>query len=362
MKGGAEMKKAIFTIIVIIAVMSVSAAPNRVALVVQNHTSNAPELPMAAFADTLTAQLSGDVFRVVNPQNIIGVTQNRMAQGETMPEMSAQEIGRILNAEGVVTASILEFTKEEIGVPAIAYTLKVRLSLSLADATTGEAVCGINSVEFSKNYTAEKVKADAMTVYESLLHTAAAKTAEKLIEKVKATEWTPVQVKRVMVYFGCNVLGADVQLDGLSYGTCPAQIAVTPGVHTLLVSYPPYYFDYKRKVNFNTDGQTYAVVMQITPDGEKQRRSGELFKKQKSLIDAELSRYKKAGAIEDYVKKTIADGISLYWKNSCSRIIITDGTAERIDFATPKVNAGVLQRGPSSEEIGMKLKELLEFK
>ena len=33
--------------------------PRRVALVVQNHTSDAPTLPMAAFADTLTSRLSG---------------------------------------------------------------------------------------------------------------------------------------------------------------------------------------------------------------------------------------------------------------------------------------------------------------
>lgn len=353
------MKKAIFSLMIAMATFAATATPYRVALVVQNRSTGV-QPPMSAFVDALTAQIAGDTFRVVNPHNVIGVTQNRTAQGEAMPDVSAQEIGRILDAEGVITVSILELTKEEIGVPAIAYTLKVRLSLSLMDAATGEVVCGVNGLEFSKNYTLEKVKADATTIYESLLHAAAAKGAEKLLEKFSSTKWNPAQVKRVTVYFGCNVLGADVQIDGLSYGTCPARLAVTPGVHTLLVSYPPYYFDYKRRVNFNTDGQTYAVVMQITPEGEKQRRSGELFKKQKALFDAELSRYKNAGAVEDYVKKTIADGVSLYWKNSCSRIIITDGTADHIDFTTPKVDAGMLQRGPSSDEIGMKLRELLE--
>ncbi|MBP5639937.1 MAG: PEGA domain-containing protein [Victivallales bacterium] len=164
------------------------------------------------------------------------------------------------------------------------------------------------------------------------------------------------------VFFGCNVFGADVQIDGLSYGRCPAEVVVSKGVHTIHVSYPPYYLDFKRRALFHTDKQTYVVALQITPEGEKQRRSGELFEKQKALIDAELSRYKKAGDVEDYVKKVIADGTAVYWKNSCSRIIITDGVADSIDFATPKVDGGVLQKGASSAEIGMKLRELLEAK
>ena len=112
-------------------------SPRKVALVVQNHTSDAPTLPMAAFADTLTARLSGNTLRIVNPHNVIGVNQNRTAKGEVMPEASVQEIGRMLGADGVVTASIQEFTGEDIGVPAIAHTLKVRLALNLADTATG---------------------------------------------------------------------------------------------------------------------------------------------------------------------------------------------------------------------------------
>ena len=345
-----------------IVALSVFAAPRKVVLVVQNHTSDAPSLPMAAFADTLTSRLSGPAMRIVNPHNVIGVNQNRSAAGEAMPEASAQEIGRMLGADGVITASIQEFTGEDIGVPAIAHTLKVRLALNLADAATGETVCGVDGVEFSKNYTAEKVKSDTATLYEGVMHAAAAKGAEKLLAKVATSGWEPGAAKTINVFFGCNVLGADVQIDGLSYGTCPAQIEVTPGVHNLLVSYPPYYYEFKRRAIFNQDGQTYNVVMQITPDGEKVRRSGELFEKQKALIDAELARYKDAGKVEDYIRKTLADGLALYWKNSCQRIIITDGTAENIELATPKMDGGVLQKGQTTGEIGAGLRDLLEMK
>ena len=385
------------------------AAPRKVALVVQNHTSDAPTLPMAAFADTLTSRLSGKTFRVVNPHNVIGVNQNRTASGEVMPEASAQEIGRMTGADGVVTASIQEFTGEDIGVPAIAHTLKVRLALNLVDAATGETVCGVDGVEFSKNYTAEKVKSDTATLYEGLMHLAAAKASEKFLAKFASVGWEQNAAKTIEVFFGCNVLGADVQIDGLSYGTCPAQLTLTPGAHNLLVSYPPYYYEFRRRAIFNQEGQTYKVVLQLTPDGEAQRNRGleyeaklvelnksrlelekmkndnsvdyekkklslerekrsieseqkercELFQKQLDLADAMLERYRLSGEADDYVRKTIAEGTSVYWKNSFGRIAITEGSTDNIEFATPSTDAGDLSVPPSPTEIGEGLKKLL---
>ena len=383
------MRKIAF-LISMFAAFAATAEPRRVALVVQNHTSDAPTLPMAAFADTLTSRLSGKTFRVVNPHKVIGVDQNRSAKGEIMPEASAQEIGRMLNADGVITAAIQEFTGEDIGVPAIAHSLKVRLALNLVDVATGATVCGIpdendpddDGVEESENYTTEKVKSDTATLYERLLHRAAAKAAKKFLAKVATVEWNPGAVKLLDVFFGCNVLGADIQIDGQSYGTCPVQLSVTPGSHSVLISYPPYYFDFKRRAMFNQDGQTYKVVLQLTPEGEAQRnRSLEyeaklvelkksqlementkndnqieyeqkklalererksieaeqrercaLFKKQLDLVDAMLKRYKRNGDTDDYVRRKMADGKSVFWSNSFNRVLITDGTAENVEF------------------------------
>lgn len=144
--------------------LAAQAQPRRVALVVQNHASDAPSLPMAALADTLAAELSGDVLRVVNPQNALG-------------------------ADGVVVASIQELASEEIGAPAVAYALKVRLTLCLMDAATGETVCGVSDFSCSKNYTAEQVKADAASLFEGLMHAAAAKSAKDLLDKVATSGW-----------------------------------------------------------------------------------------------------------------------------------------------------------------------------
>ena len=427
------MKRILMLGVVAVAFASL-AAPRKVALVVQNHTSDAPTLPMAAFADTLTSRLSGGTFRVVNPHNVIGVNQNRTAKGEEMPEASAQEIGRMTGADGVVTASIQEFTGEDIGVPAIAHTLKVRLALNLVDAATGETVCGIDGVEFSKNYTAEKVKSDTATLYEGLMHLAAAKAAEKFLAKVASVGWEQNAAKTIDVFFGCNVLGADVQIDGLSYGTCPAQLTLTPGVHNLLIKYPPYYYEFKRRAMFNQKGQAYKVELQITPEGEEQRNRAlkyardmadmkneqraddveyereklelendkkvlglkfedkkaelenkrnlkrieferkkrlldtevaercELFKKHLELVDAMLDRYEMSGETDDFVRKTIADGTAVYWKNSFGRISITEGSAENIDFATPSTDAGDVSVPPAPGDIVKDIRKLVSEK
>lgn len=384
-------------------------APRTVVLVVQNHTSDATVLPMAAFADTLTSRLSGSVLRIVNPHNVIGANQNRSAAGETMPQASALNLARQLDAKGVLTASIQEFTGEDIGVPAIAHKLKVRLALNLADAATGETVCGVDGVEVGKNFTAEKIKTDTVTLYEGLMHTAAAKAAEKLLAKQELAGWIPAALKKVRVFFGCNVLGADVQIDGTSLYTCPAEIEVEPGVHNLTVSYPPFYYEFRRSARFYQDGQTYKVVLQRTKEGEQQRERNreyemkliqlkkellelekiknenaveyekkklalekdkqrieeereercELFKKQLELADAMLDRYVLSGEADDYVRKTIADGTSVYWKNSFGRIVITDGQAGDIEFATPATDAGDLAVPPGPKEIGEGLQKLL---
>ncbi len=406
------MRKSAMCFAVALAASVVLAAPRRVALVVQNHTSDAPTLPMAAFADTLTARLSGKTLRVVNPHNVIGVNQNRTARGEAMPEASVQEIGRMLGAQGFVTASIQEFTGEDIRFEgkAVAHTLKVRLALNLADTATGETICGVDGVEFSKNYTAEKVKADTATLYEGLMHEAAVKGSAQLLAKVADSDWNPTPVKMLRVFFGCNVLGAKLTIDGLVRGTCPMEYEVTPGFHKLQVAYPPYYFDgIDEMAMFDQEGQTFKVVLQLTPEGEAQRsrtleyetklaelnktrlelektkadnsieyekkklalerekKSIEaerkercaLFKKQLELADAMLDRYELSGEADDYVRKTVAEGMAVYWKNSFGRIAITEGAADNIEFATPATDAADLAVPPNPKDIGEGLQKLL---
>jgi len=265
------------------------ATPRSVALVVQNHTSDAPTLPMSALADTLASRLTGDTLSVVDPQNVIGTNQNRTAKGEKMPEVPVRELGLILKTDGVVTASVQEFSGEDILFEgkAVAHTLKVRLALNLMDTATGKNVCGIDGVEFSENVTTENLKSNTATLYEGLMHQAAAKAAVQFLAKVKSSDWRQTTTAMLDVFFGCNVPGADVQIDGLSRGTCPMQLKVSPGVHSVLVSYPPYYYNFERVAHLDQEGQMFKVVLQLTPEGEEQRNRALKYAKDMAALNNE---------------------------------------------------------------------------
>ena len=116
--------------------------PRRVALVVQNHAAPGSGIPVMALTDALTAQLSGRGLQVINPYNSIGVNQNRDMFGEKTPYVSAMALARQLKAHGAITASIVEFNDVLVGNPAFLHQYSMRITLNLADAQTGAAVCG----------------------------------------------------------------------------------------------------------------------------------------------------------------------------------------------------------------------------
>ena len=359
--------------------------PYKVALIVQNHTSDAPTLPMSAFADTLTARLSGKMFRIVNPHNVIGTNQNRTAKGEEMPEASAlNRLSHDPDLAGVITASIQEFTGEDEfeGDVLMGHTLRVRLALNFMDSTGGN-VFGIDDVKDSRFYSAKKVKSDTATLYEGLMHQAAAKAATALLAKDELKDWTPAKSNLIDVFFDCNVLGADVQVDGMSYGTTPAKLALTPGAHNLLISYPPYYFEYKRRAVFNQKGQRYNVVLQLAENGEAQRdrvleyakklyelhalkkkdafeydkkkrmldaeiaERAPLLKMRQEMLDAVIDRYIESGKTTDEVRIITAEGIAKYNGQSYQRIDITDGEMDGAGVSSPATGADDVVEPPS---------------
>lgn len=193
------MKKNLFAAILAICSAVASAAQYEVALVVQNHTSNTPVLPISQIADTLSKALSaGGVFSVILPENSIGVNQNRTAAGEQMPQKSAVEIGRTLGADGVVTASIQELTSEDILYEGkvISHRLQSRITLNLYDAAKGGTACEGATITNSFVETAEKVKSNAALYYERILHSAAEECSARLLANVKASNWKPTVLKK----------------------------------------------------------------------------------------------------------------------------------------------------------------------
>ena len=163
----------------------------KVALVVQNHAAPGANIPFMALTDALTAKLSGRGFQVVNPYNAMGVNLNRTAAGEKMPEVSAMEMARKLKADGAVTASVLEFLDSTIGTPPILHQYSIRISLNLADAQTGAAVCGETIKLKSPKYTNNQVNANRQEYLGDLLYAAAEECAVRLEKNPAVKSWIP---------------------------------------------------------------------------------------------------------------------------------------------------------------------------
>ncbi len=163
----------------------------KVALVVQNHAAPGAEIPMMALTDALTAKLSGHGFQVINPYNVLGVNQNRSVVGEKTPEVSAMELAGGLGAEGLLTATVLEFLDSTIGTPPVLHQFSVRISISLADVGSGATVCGETVKMKSQKYTTNQVAQNRLEYLGDLLHAAAEECAKRLEANQAVRAWRP---------------------------------------------------------------------------------------------------------------------------------------------------------------------------
>jgi len=165
--------------------------PRKVVLVVQNHAEAGAQIPMMALTDALAAKLTGSGLQVVNPYNAIGRNLNRTAEGEVMPEASANEVGRLLGAEGVMTASVMELLDSTIGNPPALHQYSIRLAINLADAQTGATICGATVRLKSRKYTNAQVAANAQEYLGELANAAAAECAAKIAADPAIQAWEP---------------------------------------------------------------------------------------------------------------------------------------------------------------------------
>ena len=126
-----------------------------------------------------------------------------------------------------------------------------------------------------------------------------------------------MKIKLIEVAFGCNFPGADVSIDGVSYGTAgtigeaPLKVKVSDGLHNVKISYPyttP--FEVRAKLQ---EGTTFMVVLRENEEGRKIRKEDKHF-------DALMDRIEKSGATDDQVRLLRARGYGEYLSSSYTRI------------------------------------------
>lgn len=111
-----------------------------------------------------------------------------------------------------------------------------------------------------------------------------------------------------------NVAGANVRIDGVSYGTAgpkPRAFAVSKGLHNLEVAYPGL-IGFKDVVKIQAE-TTFDIRLAPTAEGNAMRKKDALFA-------ATMDRIEKSGATDDLVRELVAKGYARYLSVSHTQI------------------------------------------
>lgn len=303
-------------------VRATAAAPftgpkTKAVLFVQNHCGvDSLPMPLSTLGDWLQAALASGPFAVVNPNDVVGETQNVGPWGEKMPASSAARLAENLDAPVLLTASVTSARVREIGGAEPGRQAVLEFTLSAKAVPGGEGLASVNASARSRKEESELAFArKAANTWSEVAKEAAFSAAAALGEQYAAAKPAlPAAPADVRVAFVANVAGANVRIDGVSYGTVgtePRLVRVSPGLHNVEVAYPGLVgFKDLAKIQEET---TFQVSLALTAEGEA-------AKKRDALFAATLERMEKSGATDDLVRELVAKGYGTYLATSHTQI------------------------------------------
>ena len=346
------MKKILLLVINLIVSFAISE-PIDAVLIVQNHASDEYQKPLSNLGDAISAELSQELFNIIDPNDVIGEQQNRGPWGENMPLSSATRLAENLEAQVLITAAVGETSIISYGSPAKANAVKMRLTLSAKRIPKGANVASVTVTEVSRKFTPSMLSQDADSIYYDLVENLVAKASKEFLAKCEKVAWKDMKIKLIEVAFGCNFPGADVSIDGVSYGTAgtigeaPLKVKVSDGLHNVKISYPyttP--FEVRAKLQ---EGTTFMVVLRENEEGRKIRKEDKHF-------DALMDRIEKSGATDDQVRLLRARGYGEYLSSSYTRL---NGMPQVLSMRDCEVPDFGLNPDKNSEGVGTSTNDLL---
>ena len=346
------MKKILLLVIHLIVSFAISE-PIDAVLIVQNHASDEYQKPLSNLGDAISAELSQELFNIIDPKDVIGEQQNRGPWGENMPLSSATRLAENLEAQVLITAAVGETSIISYGSPAKANAVKMRLTLSAKRIPKGANVASVTVTEVSRPFTPSMLAQNADSIYYDLVENLVAKASKEFLAKCEKVAWKDMKIKLIEVAFGCNFPGADVSIDGVSYGTAgtigeaPLKVKVSDGLHNVKISYPyttP--FEVRAKLQ---EGTTFMVVLRENEEGRKIRKEDKHF-------DALMDRIEKSGATDDQVRLLRARGYGEYLSSSYTRL---NGMPQVLSMRDCEVPDFGLNPDKNSEGVGTSTNDLL---
>lgn len=278
-------------------------------LIVQNHTgSDETPFALSSLGDWLQTALGTANFTVVNPHDAIGTEQNVGSWGEHMPESSATHLAESLDAPVLLTASVTSARVRKIDGTEPGVQAVLEFTLSAKAVPGGEGITSVTATARSKKDESLEVlqQKEANTWAELAKKAAFSASRSFQAEYAKVEEMGFPVAETAHVAFSANVAGANIRIDGVSYGTLgsePRAIAVSKGLHNLEITYPRFEV-FKDLIRIQED-TTFAVTLALTPEGESARKKDALFA-------ATMDRMEKSGATDDIVREVVAKGYAQY--------------------------------------------------
>lgn len=332
---------------------AVSEGPRtKAVLVIQNHTG-AEETPFAlsTLGDWLQTALGAGSFAVINPHDAIGTEQNTGPWGEAMPESSAVRLAENLEAPVLLTASVTSARVREIGGTDPGVQAVLEFTLSAKTVPGGDGLASVTaSARSKKDSSPLAFNRKATNIWSEVAKEVAFSAAKALQEEyAKAGAVPPPAGETVRVAFSANVPGANVRIDGVSYGTAGPEaraFSVTKGLHNLEVAYPGL-VGFKDVVKIQEE-TTFEIHLALTAEGEAARKKDALFA-------STMDRMEKSGATDDLVRELVAKGYGQYLTTSHTRIEGMPRSVSLQDASLPSLGlpAGEMDvpAGPSTEEL-----------
>ena len=310
------MKMRVLSLFACLGCFAAFSAPVDAVLVVQNHIGNSFDQPLSSLSDRFSAALSGDLFNVVDPGDVIGNSQNVHATGEKMPDSSATRLAELCGERVLITVSLDNYSVITTGSPAMLKQRTVTATIQAKCAASGASVRGITRKCVSPKFRLSEFADNADSIYDDLVQDLVAQLSREFLAKSASVVWKAAP-QLVDVAFGCNMAGAAVSVDGVAFGTAggvgaaPLKVKVLPGVHNLRIDFP-FTIPFETRANLQANS-TYMVVL-------RENDAGRALRERDAYLGMLFDRIAKSGATDDLVREVKARGYGKYLSASCHRI------------------------------------------
>jgi len=244
-----------------------AANRTRALLVVQNHGGSAETgLSLQQLGDWLSAALGAGAFAVVNPHDVVGTTQNVGPWGEKMPESSAAALAAMIGTPVLLTASVTDARVRKVSGTDPGVQAVLEFTLSAKAVPGGDLLASVNATARGKKRSGEiAFRENAANDWSEVAKEGAYGAAPELCKAWEKAVSPPPAIAPVRAFFAANVPGANVRIDGASYGTVgvePLAVSVTPGLHNLEIAYPG--MEPFKDLAVIQDGSSFVTVLAFT--------------------------------------------------------------------------------------------------